>query len=178
MSSAISALALLVGSGTGLFAQSPAFRVCADPNNLPYSNQQQQGFENDLAQMIASRFQSAVSYTWFAQRGAFFRKTFDAGVCDVVMGVPAGMENLRTTRPYYRSRMSSFPGATSIWISTRLTIPACAGFILASTFWEIAIEIFRPSRHLTSRGLVRNLVGYCIFGNLDEAILLPALLKR
>ena len=74
MSSVIRVLALLAALRQAVCSpQRRRLRVCADPNNLPYSNQQQQGFENELARMIANDFKQQVSYTWFAQRGAFFR---------------------------------------------------------------------------------------------------------
>ena len=75
-----------------VFAAPPDLRVCADPNNLPYSNQQQQGFENALAKLAASDLGMNVSYFWFPQRHKFFRNTLQAGVCDVVMEVPSGID--------------------------------------------------------------------------------------
>ncbi len=67
-------------------------RICADPNNLPYSNNQQQGFENKIADLIAKDLGFELTYFWFPQREAFFRKTLNAGVCDVVMGVPSSFD--------------------------------------------------------------------------------------
>src|SRR5215470_2545400 len=70
------------------------FRVCADPNNLPSSNRRQEGFENKIAELLAAEFDSQVTYTWWPQRRGFIRNTLNAGVCDVVMGVPAGSEQV------------------------------------------------------------------------------------
>lgn len=78
-------------------------RVCADPNNLPFSNSQQQGFENDLARMAAAGLGRTVQFVWIPQRGRYLKKTLGAGACDVMIGVPAGMQGVRSTRPYYRS---------------------------------------------------------------------------
>src|SRR6185503_15877172 len=78
-------------------------RVCADPNNLPFSNNRLEGFENKLAELLAHDLGERVEYTWWAQRRGFFRNTLKAGMCDVVMGVPSGFEMALTTRPYYRS---------------------------------------------------------------------------
>jgi len=78
-------------------------RVCADPNNLPFSNDRGEGFENKIAEMLAQDLGERVEYTWWAQRRGFFRNTLKAGMCDVVMGVPSGFEMALTTRPYYRS---------------------------------------------------------------------------
>src|SRR5438067_2123627 len=65
----------------------PALKVCADPNNLPYSNQRQEGFENHLARLVAADLGARVEYTWWSQRRGFVRNTLNAGLCDVVMGV-------------------------------------------------------------------------------------------
>src|ERR1051326_388217 len=62
-------------------------RVCADPNNLPFSNQRGEGFENKIAELLAHDLGERVEYTWWAQRRGFFRNTLKAGMCDVVMGV-------------------------------------------------------------------------------------------
>src|SRR5215207_6900630 len=78
-------------------------RVCADPNNLPFSNARGEGFENKLAELVARDLGAKVEYTWWAQRRGFFRNTLAAGRCDVVMGLPANFEAALTTRPYYRS---------------------------------------------------------------------------
>lgn len=86
-----------------------AFRVCADPNNLPFSHKNLQGFENKLADLWAERLGLDVQYTWFPQRIGFVRNTLrsknenDEYKCDVVMGVAAGFDQLVTTKPYYRS---------------------------------------------------------------------------
>src|SRR5207248_2315552 len=63
-------------------------RVCADPNNLPFSNSNREGFENRLADLVASELGTSVKYTWWAQRRGFVRNTISSGACDVLMGVP------------------------------------------------------------------------------------------
>jgi len=78
-------------------------RVCSDPNNLPFSNQREQGFENQIANLIARDFGAKLDYTWWAQRRGFIRNTLKAGSCDVIMGVPTGMDMVLKTAPYYRS---------------------------------------------------------------------------
>ncbi len=87
-----------------------AFRVCADPNYLPYSSRSEDGFENKLAELLAKDLGLRVEYTWFPQRMGFIRNTLrardpvkDRYKCDVVMGVPDGFELAITTDPYYRS---------------------------------------------------------------------------
>ncbi|MDH3900965.1 MAG: quinoprotein dehydrogenase-associated putative ABC transporter substrate-binding protein [Gammaproteobacteria bacterium] len=87
-----------------------AFRVCADPNNLPFSNEARDGFENRLADLLARDFGMPVEYTWFPQRMGFIRNTLKATEptrggykCDVIMGVPHRYDRAITTEPYYRS---------------------------------------------------------------------------
>jgi len=86
-----------------------AFRVCADPNNLPFSHKNLNGFENRLAELWAKRLGLQLEYTWFPQRMGFVRNTLRSKneqneyKCDVVMGIADGYDLLLTTRPYYRS---------------------------------------------------------------------------
>jgi len=90
-------------------AERTAFRVCADPNYLPYSNRAGEGFENRVAALLAEDLGLPVEYTWFPQRMGFIRNTLRAEreggghKCDVVMGVPDDFELTITTKPYYRS---------------------------------------------------------------------------
>jgi mxaJ protein len=81
----------------------PALRVCSDPNNLPFSNRQQEGFENRLAELIAAELGARLEYAWMPQRRGFIRRTLGAGKCDLVLGVPADYDEVLTSTPYYRS---------------------------------------------------------------------------
>jgi quinoprotein dehydrogenase-associated probable ABC transporter substrate-binding protein len=81
----------------------PALRVCADPNNLPFTNDRGEGFENAIAELVARDLGRTLEYYWQPQRRGFFRTTIQAHNCDVVMSVPSGFERVRTTRAYYRS---------------------------------------------------------------------------
>ena len=102
-------LLLAAAAGTASALEREAFRVCADPNNLPFSHKNLKGFENKLAELWADRLGLEVEYTWFPQRMGFVRNTlrakneFDEYKCDVVMGIAEGYELLVTTKPYYRS---------------------------------------------------------------------------
>lgn len=88
-------------SGGTLVYNAP-LRVCADPDDLPYSNRAGAGFENKLAEMLAQSLGTTVDYTWYPQRPGFLRQTLDAAECDVVMGTP-DMDGIEATRSYYRS---------------------------------------------------------------------------
>ncbi|HET6632402.1 MAG TPA: quinoprotein dehydrogenase-associated putative ABC transporter substrate-binding protein [Rhodanobacteraceae bacterium] len=78
-------------------------RVCADPNDLPFSNRAGEGFENKLADMLAKAMGKTVDYTWRARRRHFLRDTLHARRCDVVMALPTRDTDALTTAPYYRS---------------------------------------------------------------------------
>ena len=78
-------------------------RVCADPNNLPYSNTKGEGFENKLAEMFATKLDKKLAYTFFPQATGFVRVTLGSYRCDVIMGFPQGDELVQSTNPYYRS---------------------------------------------------------------------------
>ncbi len=78
-------------------------RVCADPANLPFSNQAAEGFENKIAELLAKELGVPVKYTWFPQAMGFVRNTLRARKCDVVIGISLGFELLQNTNPYYRS---------------------------------------------------------------------------
>ncbi|MCI0653399.1 MAG: quinoprotein dehydrogenase-associated putative ABC transporter substrate-binding protein [Methylococcaceae bacterium] len=105
------ATGLLIGlSGSLPTHAEEAFRVCADPRNPPFSNQQLEGFENQIAAMFAEELGQSVEYTWFPQRIGFIRNTLKAKLpdqdiykCDVVMGIPAESDMTLTTTAYYRS---------------------------------------------------------------------------
>ena len=86
-----------------------AFRVCQDPNNLPFSNTEAQGIENKIAELFAKDLGLPVEYYSFPQRLAFVRNTLRYKLpgsdypCDIIMGVPAGFDQVSVTQPYYRS---------------------------------------------------------------------------
>ncbi len=78
-------------------------RVCADPRNLPFSDEKGQGFENKLAELFAEKLQKKLDYMYFPQATGFVRMTLSAHRCDVIMGFPQGDELVQGTNPYYRT---------------------------------------------------------------------------
>src|SRR5262245_60604175 len=90
-----------------VLAQSKPLRVCSDPENMPFSNEKLEGFENRIASLIAKEMGTTDSYIWWGQRRGFIRNTMNAtlqeGRCDVVIGVPEGYDLVSTTPAYYRS---------------------------------------------------------------------------
>jgi len=146
----------------------PVLRVCADPNNLPYSNQRLQGFENRLADMIAHDLGEKVTYAWYPQRSAFFRKTLDSGICDVVMGTPSGMDEAIATRPYYFSSYAFLTRSDRRLQIASFDDPRLRTLRIGVHVLGDQDDSLPPVHALISRGIVNNLVGYSIFGNLSE----------
>src|SRR3954469_18732089 len=104
MSSAFrSVLALLTIVLLASAAQARELRVCADPNNLPFSNERLEGFENKIVELIAQELDADIHYTWWAQRRGFIRNTLKANDCDLTPGTVGGLPRVRSTKPYYRS---------------------------------------------------------------------------
>ncbi len=115
---ALSAFAVAIGGRSALHAQAQSpdmtdlsielvdpkvLRVCADPHNLPFSDQQGEGFENRLAELFASKLQKKLDYAYFPQVTGFVRKTLGEHRCDVIMGFPQGNGIVQSTNPYYRT---------------------------------------------------------------------------
>lgn len=99
---AITASALLLTAG----APSPRLtdlRVCADPYNMPFSDDQEQGFENKIAHVVAADLHATVVNYWWPHRRGFVRNSLGGGFCDVIIGVPVGFDLVSETKPYYRS---------------------------------------------------------------------------
>jgi quinoprotein dehydrogenase-associated probable ABC transporter substrate-binding protein len=78
-------------------------RVCADPNNMPFSSAKGEGFENKLAELLANKLGKGLSYSWYPQATGFVRNTLAAHKCDLIMGIPQGDDIVQVTNPYYRT---------------------------------------------------------------------------
>lgn len=96
-------LAQVALADTAAPAAKPELAVCADPGNLPYSNDKQEGFENKIAKLLADDMHLELRYFWFAQHRSFFRRTLLDGLCDVVISVPSGFSMVAETRPFFTS---------------------------------------------------------------------------
>src|SRR6516164_6119305 len=76
-------------------------RVCSDPNNLPFSNDKGEGFENKLAELFATKLDRKLAYTYYPQATGFVRITLGSHRCDVIIGYPQGDDMVQSTNPYY-----------------------------------------------------------------------------
>ena len=157
-------------------------RVCADPNNLPFSNDKGEGFENKLAELVARDMGARVEYTWWAQRRGFVRNTLNAGACDVVMGMPADADMVLTTRPYYRSTYVFVYRAGEGTAVRSFDDPALRRLTLGVPLIGDDYANTPPAAALARRNIVRNVRGYSIYGDYREpnppARLVDAVAKR
>jgi quinoprotein dehydrogenase-associated probable ABC transporter substrate-binding protein len=144
-------------------------RVCADPNNLPFSNDRLEGFENKIAALVAHEMNTDVQYTWWAQRRGFIRNTLKANECDLVVGVPNSFELASTTSPYYRS--------TYVFVyrkNSGLNICSFDDPILSKV--RVGVQMIGddfantpPAHALTNRHIIQNVKGYTVYGDYAQA---------
>ena len=150
-------------------ANSPAFRVCADPNNLPYSNQRQEGFENAIAALLAGDLGQPLEYVWQPQRRGFIRTTLNAGRCDVVIGVPSGYELAETTRPYYTSTFVFVSQHARHLRLRSFDDPRLAHLVVGIQITGEGYSNPPPARAFAARRLVDNVRGFPVFGDYSDA---------
>jgi quinoprotein dehydrogenase-associated probable ABC transporter substrate-binding protein len=142
-----------------------ALRVCADPNNLPFSNSRGEGFENRIAALLARDLGQRLEYTWWAQRRGFVRNTLNEGSCDLIVGVPSGYGMVRTTRPYYRSTYVFVARHDHGFRISSLDDPALrtarVGVHLIGDDYANSPAAYSLAR----RGLTTNVIGYTVYGD-------------
>jgi mxaJ protein len=154
---------LLIAANCG--AQGRTIRVCADPDNLPYSNRQLQGYENKIAQLIGADLHATVKFFFARQRRGFVRNQLDKDACDLLVGIPQNFHQVLTTDPYFRS--------TYVFVSRkdrRLNLTSFDDPQLNNL--RIGLQVLEedyspPAQALARRHIVSKLVGYESFG--DEA---------
>jgi len=159
----ILAAALLAGCSAQ--AAKPVLTVCADPNNLPFSNKVGQGFENRIADLVAHDLGREVRYVWWAQRRGYVRNTLNESKCDIWPGVASGVEMVATTRPYYRS--------TYVFV-TRADRPLAGLTLDDPRLKKLAIGVQMvgddgmntpPAHALAVRGMTANVRGFMLYGD-------------
>jgi mxaJ protein len=144
-------------------------RVCADPNNLPYSNAAGTGFENRIAELVAGDLGRTLTYEWRPARRGFVRETLKAGRCDLVMSLNAGSEVAWATNPYYRS--------TYVFVSRSDARPRVVSLDDPRLHaLRIGIQITGndynnppAAQALARRKLASNVRGYTVYGDYSQA---------
>lgn len=143
-------------------------RVCADPNNLPFSNQRGEGFENKIAELLARDLGERVEYTWWAQRRGFFRNTLRAGKCDIVIGVPLAFEMALTTKPYYRSTYVFLTRKDRHLNLTSLDDPSLKKLRIGVQIIGDDFSNAPPAHALGRRNIIGNVKGYTVYGDYSQ----------
>jgi mxaJ protein len=139
--------------------------VCADPNNLPFSNDKNQGFENKIAELLARDLNERIEYTWWAQRRGFFRNTLKAGTCDVVIGVPAAFDMGLATTPYYRSSYVFVSRKDRRLKITSFDDPRLHELKIGVQMIGNDFSNAPPAHALSKRGIIENVKGFTLYGD-------------
>jgi mxaJ protein len=165
-------LALLMLAAACGREEEPArvLRVCADPNNLPFSNEREEGFENRIAQLIATEIDARVEYTWWAQRRGFVRNTLRAGECDVIMGIPSSFELALATRPYYRSTYVFAYRRDSGLDIRSFDDPRLRELLIGVQVIGDDYNNSPPAHALSNRGIIDNIRGFSVLGDYREEV--------
>ncbi|HSC65669.1 MAG TPA: quinoprotein dehydrogenase-associated putative ABC transporter substrate-binding protein [Caldimonas sp.] len=139
-------------------------RVCAEPDNLPLSNAREAGFENRIARVVAGELGATLVYEWQPQRRGFVRKTIGADVCDVWIGVPAGLDRVLTTRPYYRSGYVFVNRADAREPLASFADPRLATLRIGVQLIGNDLAASPPALALARAGATARVVGYPVYG--------------
>jgi mxaJ protein len=146
-------------------SQPRTLTVCADPNNLPFSNQAGEGFENKLVQMIAADMGRKVEYVWWAQRRGYVRNTLKERKCDVWPGVASGVEMMGTTAPYYRSTYVFVTRADRKLDIASYDDPQLTRLKIGVQMIGDDASNTPPTFALARRGIIHNVRGYMLYGD-------------
>lgn len=164
----LGALALSGGWVSAQEAPGWDLRVCADPNNLPYSNEQEEGFENRIAEILADELGAELSYVWYPQRNLQIREVFREGECDLIMGMSDGNPLVRTTLPYYQSTYVFVYREDADFEIESLDDPDLQNLTIGVQVPGGESASIPPTQALANRGLSANFKGFSIFGNYTE----------
>jgi mxaJ protein len=159
-------LLLLVCNG---HVQARDLVVCADPDNLPFSHEDGSGFENRIAELVATDIGARLVYHWQPLRRGVVRKTLEAGVCDVLAGIPADPAGVATTSPYYRSSYTlvtrrDWGRPVSSFDDERLRTSRIGVPLIGVDGAAVS-----PALALAQHGLTGNVTGFPVYGAVSVA---------
>jgi mxaJ protein len=153
-------LATTVALGGSTWPQRAELRVCADPDNMPFSNERSEGYENRIAQLVAADLGDSLVNVWWPHRRGFVRNTIRAGLCDLIIGVPKGFDPVLTTKPYFRSTYYFvYRGDRNLHIQS-LDDTLLRHLKIGVNLIGYDYTNTPPAHALSSRGLVNNVVGF------------------
>jgi mxaJ protein len=160
---------VLLALAVPVVGQTRKLRVCADPDNLPFSNRRQQGFENRIADLMARDIHAQLSYVWQRMGRGFVREYFGKSRCDLVVGIPASFHQLMTTRPYYLSSYVFVSRRNARVQPTSMDDPALRRM-------KVGVQVLDedyapPAAALAHRGMQANIVGFDTTGADAQSII-------
>ena len=162
-------LACLVIAAAPLALAAPAaLKVCADDNNLPFSNNQRQGFENKLAEMVARDLGRPLLFVWWPHSPMHAARIFREGICDLVMEVPSNDQHENPTRPYYSSSYVFVTRKTQHLHLRSFDDPQLRTLRIGLPVVGGDNGYVPAERELSSRGIIKNVVGYSIYGDFSK----------
>ena len=159
---------LVLGLLVAALAHGQLLRVCADPNNLPYSNAAERGFENHIAKVVAADLNRPMTFVWVPQRGRYIRNAVKPGLCDLVMGVVQGFDRLETTKPYYRSAYVFVVRSGGTLHPASFDDPQLSRVRVGVHVLPDDGAIAPPAQVLYERGAGRNIVWYRLFPDFSK----------
>lgn len=162
------AAAFLIGSCGGPALASAPLRICADPDNLPFSNRAGAGFDNRIARLIAQDLHREPVFVWTRPRRGFMREQFNKNACDVLLGVPQGMHTIAVTAPYYTSSYAFVSPAREHVQITSFTDERLNGARIGLQILEE--DLSPPSLPLIRAGHAAQIVGFESFGKQEGAV--------
>ena len=139
------------------------FRVCADPDNMPATDDKLEGFDNKIAALMAKDLGDSVTYSWWPTRRGFVRNTLSASDCDVVFGVPKGYDLVLPTKPYYRSGYVAVTRSDRHLKITSLDDTVVKSLKIGVTQIGDNYTNTPPAQALGARGINRTVVGFTSF---------------
>ncbi len=153
---------LLLATSIFSIAEERELRVCADPNNMPFSNRQRAGFENRIAELVAHDLNVRLSYVWQRMGRGFVREFLNNSKCDLLVGIPNNYPAVLTTDPYYRSSYVFVARRDASFKVASFDSPELRGL-------RIGVQILEenyapPGEALSRRGLQSELVGFDTVG--------------
>jgi mxaJ protein len=146
-------------------AQHSELRVCGDPDNLPYSHENGSGFENRIARLLADELKLPLVTFWLPQRRGFVRRTLGAQECDVLIGVPADLERVLATRPYYRSHYVFVTRADDAEPLRSFEDPRLRRLRIGVQLIGNDLAATPPGHALAKRGAAEHVVGFTVYGD-------------
>ena len=173
----VSMVAAIGVAGAGLFpsslgaqqtlrpnVQKPGIlRVCADPDNMPLSNQKSEGFEQKIAELVARELKSNVEYAWWPVRRGFFSRALNGRYCDVAIEAPSGLDIAGVTKPYFRSGYVFVTRKDSGLDIKSLADPRLKKLKIGVNILNADTENTPPAMALSRYGVVGNLIGFPTF---------------